>query len=426
MYRLFLISVLLLFQTISYANETNSNINQDDPYYQIGWKNLLNPIEKVIDIPGANASIGIIPDEIYLDEKDTIIKYEEYIYGSSSGDDAPILILTDREDFYTIKVEYNDSGYVDIERFKNTKNSEILNTLKIRGKDLIKSINWLQEPSLSEQKISNNGLRIDWLDGEITYQYTSIILGKEGYLTLTIIIAGTGEESNDFFEYYKSVINEVSSSVIFNDNYKYSDHSENNFKSLYTLSNIIDSSYGVGDSTDPTVTFVYCMPTTNNLKKAGIIEEDYSRFAGKEISLIISEVNKEISDVSKEDEISVLTGMYGPNDKQPFQKEGSTIIRYSNEIKVKDDDGELSVKYNYDNKIIFKDNKPKSFSAIIDQTGLSFNKWNLKMNCKADPYTEDEKNAALYVGDDKGNLSTEKIKELLEKIEKNKRIKSSN
>ena len=30
------------------------------------------------------------------------------------------------------------------------------------------------------------------------------------------------------------------------------------------------------------------------------------------------------------------------------------------------------------------------------------------------------------IGDDKGNLSTEKIKELLEKIEKNKRIKSSN
>ena len=48
------------------------------------------------------------------------------------------------------------------------------------------------------------------------------------------------------------------------------------------------------------------------------------------------------------------------------------------------------------------------------------------MNCKADPYTEDEKNAALYVGNDKGNLSTEKIKKLLEKIEKNKRINSSN
>ena len=48
------------------------------------------------------------------------------------------------------------------------------------------------------------------------------------------------------------------------------------------------------------------------------------------------------------------------------------------------------------------------------------------MNCKAVPYTEDEKNAALYVGDDKGKLANEKIKELLEKIEKNKRINSSN
>ena len=426
MYRLFLISVLFFFQTISYANKTNSYINQDDPYYQIGWKNLLNPIEKVVDIPGANASIGIITDEIYLDEKDTIIKYEEYLYSSSSGDDAPILILTDREDFYTIKVEYNDSGYVDIERFKNTKNSEILNTLRVRGKDSIKSIDWLLEPSLNEQKISNNGLRINWSDGEITYQYTSIVLGKEGYLTLTMIISGTGEENSDFFDYYSYVINEISSSVIFNNNYQYSDHNENNYKSMYTLSNIIDSSYGVGNSTDPIITYVYCLPTPNNLKIAGIVEEDFNRFAGKEISLIISDLNSEIIDVSKDDEVSVLTGMYGPKDKQKFQKEGNTMIKYSNEIKVQDDDGELSVKYNYNNKIIFKDNKPKSFMAIIDQTGLSFNKWNLKMNCKADPYTEDEKNAALYVGDDKGNLSTEKIKELIEKIEKNKRIKSSN
>ena len=195
---------------------------------------------------------------------------------------------------------------------------------------------------------------------------------------------------------------------------------------MYTLSNIIDSSYGAGNSTDPIITYVYCLPTPNNLKKAGIVEEDFIRFAGKEISLIISDLNSEIIDVSKDDEVSVLTGMYGPNDRQKFQKEGNTMIKYSNEIKVQDDDGELSVKYNYNNKIIFKDNKPKSFMAIIDQTGLSFNKWNLKMNCKADPYTEDEKNAALYVGDDKGKLANEKIKELLEKIEKNKRINSSN
>ena len=83
----------------------------------------------------------------------------------------------------------------------------------------------------------------------------------------SVVIPKLKDLCNETSKYYDLGLSYEEDDIIFNDNYKYSDHSENNFKSLYTLSNIIDSSYGVGISTDPTVTFVYCMPTTNNLKK---------------------------------------------------------------------------------------------------------------------------------------------------------------
>ena len=61
------------------------------------------------------------------------------------------------------------------------------------------------------------------------------------------------------------------------------------------------------------------MITTGALKKAGIIEEDYPRFAGKVLTFYISNIKNEIMDVSPEDGISVLSGMYGIEDKQNFQ-----------------------------------------------------------------------------------------------------------
>ena len=376
--RLLAIIFLVFFNFHSLANETNSNINLDDPYYQLGWKNLTNAKEQVIDIPNSNATLTIVASEIYLDEKETIFKHEEFIKGYSSEEDAPLLIIADRDGYYTIRVEYHDSGYVDIERFKNTKNSEILNTVKRKGGDQISEISWLLEPKINEQIISTNGIKINWSDGDITYQYTSYALGKEGYISLSFILSGSNDDTNEIIEFFNSVINEISSSIIFNEGYKYADHKEDNFASLYTLSNLIDRSFGTGISTDPTITIVYCMPSTNDLKKGRLSEVDYNRFAGKEITFLISDIRNEIADISNDGEVNVLTGMYGPEDKQLFIKEGANLIKYLNKIKLEGKTKDDLVTYDYDNKILFQNGKPKLFSANIDQTGLSFNKWNIK------------------------------------------------
>ena len=74
------------------------------------------------------------------------------------------------------------------------------------------------------------------------------------------------------------------------------------------------------------------------------------------------------------------------------------------------------VKYNYKNKITFKNKKANNFSALIDQTGLSFNKWKLSINCRDYEYNEAEKLAAKKV-----ISKLDKMNELLKKIDRNKK-----
>ena len=207
----------------------------------------------------------------------------------------------------------------------------------------------------------------------------------------------------------------ISSSVLFKENYTYLDYQSGDYISSYSLSNLIDSSYGNENAADQTLIMAFCLPNTENLKDAGIAPSDYERFAGKEIIFFISETRNEIADISDDESVSVLTGMYGIADKQPYTKTNN-IINYTNEIELEGDNKDDKVKYNYKNKIIFKNKKANTFSALIDQSGLSFNKWNLKINCRDYEYNEAEKLAAKKV-----ISKLDKMNELLKKIDRNKK-----
>ena len=62
------------FLILIFSNSNAIEIDLNDPYYKIGWKNLENPENTSIIIPDANASIEIIETEIYLDSKENIKK----------------------------------------------------------------------------------------------------------------------------------------------------------------------------------------------------------------------------------------------------------------------------------------------------------------------------------------------------------------
>ena len=69
----------ILFPIIFCSHLSANEIDLNDPYYKLGWKNLENPTSKTIEIPDANATIEIVESEIYLDEKFDIKSYEEYM-----------------------------------------------------------------------------------------------------------------------------------------------------------------------------------------------------------------------------------------------------------------------------------------------------------------------------------------------------------
>ena len=116
----FLIIFIILSIVKSLSDETTSQSNLEDPYYKLGWKNLENSEAKVIDIPGANASLEIIKSEIYIDEKEKLKNYRKYMTGQDINDELQYsMIISDKDDYYKIEISYDDAGYVTTNRFKN-------------------------------------------------------------------------------------------------------------------------------------------------------------------------------------------------------------------------------------------------------------------------------------------------------------------
>jgi uncharacterized membrane-anchored protein len=425
--KVFFSSFFLIF---FFSNLNANEVDLNDPYYKIGWKNLENPENTSIIIPDANASIEIIETEIYLDSKENIKKRLDLINEQQTNieDIYEKLIIFDREEYYKINIEYNDAGYITSDRFKNFTSSNLLETMNKRMSDSTSKVSWLIEPSLSENNLSTYAYKIEWLDGDITYEYKSLILGREGYIELTIFLFGDGNELEDFFDYYSGVIKEIASTVKFNETYSYSDYQQDDYVSVNTLTNLIDKSYGRGITTDPTSYIAFCLITTSDLKTSKITEADYPRFAGKVINFFVSDVKQEIADISEEDEVNVLSGMYGPADKQTFKKTeiytNAYSAAYTNIIEVTGDKEGDKIKYEYKNKLQFENGKPVRLYAYIDQTGFSISKWTLKLNCRDYDYTAEEKleakkfipNSNLLKGNTNG--TPEYFQELVDKIKK--------
>ena len=427
--KVFFSSFFLIF---FFSNLNANEVDLNDPYYKIGWKNLENPENTSIIIPDANASIEIIETEIYLDSKENIKKRLDLINEQETNieDIYEKLIIFDREEYYKVNVEYNDAGYITADRFKNFTSSNLLETMNKRMSDSISKVSWLIEPSFSENNLSTFAYKVEWLDGDITYEYKSLILGREGYIELTIMLYGDGNETEEFFNFYSGVIQEIASTVKFNETYNYSDYQQDDYVSANTLTNLIDRSYGRGITTDPTSHIAFCLITTSDLKTSKITEADYPRFAGKVINFFVSDIKQEIADISEDGEVNVLSGMYGPGDRQTFKKTeiytNAYSAAYTNIIELNGDKEGDKVKYEYKNKLQFENGKPVRLYAYIDQTGFSISKWTLKLNCRDYDYTAEEKleakkfipNSNLLKGTKNDSKYPPYFQELIEKIEK--------
>lgn len=129
----------------------------------------------------------------------------------------------------------------------------------------------------------------------------------------------------------------------------------------------------------------FCLVKRSDLEIAKIAPEDYPRFLGKEIKLLVSLNEERLADISDDVDLSLITGMYGGT--LEFKKNGS-IINYENKIEVGEKPKQVT--YSYKNRLSLIDNKITSIYAYVDQTGFSMNSWKFQIDCRDYPYSEDE------------------------------------
>ena len=110
----------------------------------------------------------------------------------------------------------------------------------------------------------------------------------------------------------------------------------------------------------------FCLVELSDLKTAKIAPEDYARFLGKEIKMIVSLDEGLLADISDDVDLSLITGMYGGS--LEFRKDGIDL-NYENKIVVGEKPKEVT--YSYKNKLFLKDNKITRIFAYVDQTGFS-------------------------------------------------------
>ncbi|MBD1173439.1 hypothetical protein IDG88_02605 [Pelagibacterales bacterium SAG-MED03] len=137
----------------------------------------------------------------------------------------------------------------------------------------------------------------------------------------------------------------------------------------------------------------FCLININDLTNSNLAKEDHYRFVGKEIHFLINFDENSIIDLSEHDQVSVLTGIY-PNDVVKINKSKSGVV-YQSEINVKGDKEGDIIKYSYSNTIIIKRGKPTKLNIVVDQKGVSLNRWKFKINCKPSAHTQQQKIDAM-------------------------------
>ena len=137
----------------------------------------------------------------------------------------------------------------------------------------------------------------------------------------------------------------------------------------------------------------FCLITTADVKDARLDPTENERFAGKTIKLLLSfaKDNTEenlIVDLSDDNVVGLITGLYGGVDGiQKFKIENDGI-RYSSTFDAKD--GDKTVTYKYNNILRIPNNKPTSLFAIVDIKGFSLTTYRFQIDCKDKEYTDEE------------------------------------
>ena len=137
----------------------------------------------------------------------------------------------------------------------------------------------------------------------------------------------------------------------------------------------------------------FCLITTADIRDARLDPKENDRFAGKTIKLLLSfaensEEKNLIVDLSDDNVVGLITGLYGGiDDIQKFKIENDGA-RYSSTFDAKD--GEKTITYKYNNVLRIPNNKPTSLFAIVNVKGFSLTTYRFQIDCQDKEYTAEE------------------------------------
>ena len=174
----------------------------------------------------------------------------------------------------------------------------------------------------------------------------------------------------------------------------------------------------------------FCLITTSDIRDAKLDPKENDRFAGKTIKLLLSfaensEEKNLIVDLSDDNVVGLITGLYGGvEDIQTFKIEKNGI-RYSSTYDAKD--GEKTVTYKYNNILRIRNNKPTSLFAIVDVKGISMTTFRFQIDCKDKEYSDEEVSSAKSeFGDLFKSLGVKDMDELFKKSKERLENKKNN
>ena len=217
--------ILFILLTSVSSKAIDLTMPKDDEDYwakiqKLNWKD--GPID--ISFEQANSTISFNSEFTVLEGEDA----RQIMYWTNGIEflDIEIYASNNAKDYhYTFS--YVDSGYVEIDDWKNIDSEKFLEEMNENSQknnpertknnmSTIDKINWNKKPTLDRSKNAvYYSFKLDWSDGTSTMNATSILLGRRGYTDVTYSSWPDNYDNNDLVK-----ISEIHN---FNDEQQYKD-----------------------------------------------------------------------------------------------------------------------------------------------------------------------------------------------------------
>ena len=221
-------------------NNTNTNSDLSQKFYQLNWFNLDNPKNHWTEIPGSNSKVNILESEIYLKGQKDIDAYNQLLFDEPANE--KVMLIVDNDDFnYSILINYLNEGYVTRDDW-NYNPDELLKEMNQTSKDDVKNIKWVFEPQLSDNNYAYYSYEVLWDDGDRTIETAILSFGRKGYHEIKFI---KKIDENFNARKFEEMAKGFADSINFDEGYRYSDYKSGDKIAAVGIGGLVAGTLGV-------------------------------------------------------------------------------------------------------------------------------------------------------------------------------------